>query len=67
MIKFICSTCGESVEENLLPGKHAVAGAARMLDEKKECCSNPQYFDSMGVREGLVKPSLRDMLPSLSA
>ncbi|MFQ3275422.1 MAG: hypothetical protein ACI9LV_000800 [Candidatus Nanohaloarchaea archaeon] len=67
MIEFVCENCGASVEENVLPGKHAVIGTAKLLDRHEECCQNPQYYDSKGFREGTVKQALRDMVPSLSA
>ncbi|MFT4893117.1 MAG: hypothetical protein ACI8Z7_000915 [Candidatus Nanohaloarchaea archaeon] len=67
MIEFVCENCGASVEENVLPGKHAVIGTARLLDRHSECCQNPQYNDSRGFRESRVKPNLREMVSSLSA
>jgi len=67
MIKFVCENCGESIEENVLPGKHTVIGTVRKLDSGGECCQDPQYYDSRGFRENMVKPNLRDMVTSLSA
>lgn len=67
MIEFVCENCGESIEENVLPGKHAVIGTVRILDRHGECCQNPQYYDSRGYREAMVTTSLRDMVSSLRA
>lgn len=67
MIKFVCESCGETKNENVLPGKHAVIGTYRKLDEESECCHSPQYFDSRGFRRDMVHRDLRGMMPSLRA
>lgn len=67
MIKFVCESCGEKRTENVLPGKHAVIGTFRKLDEKSDCCNDPQYFDNRGFRREMVHQDLRGMVPSLRA
>lgn len=67
MIKFVCESCGEKKTENVLPGKHAVIGTFRKLDERSECCRNPQYFDARGFRRDMVHRDLRGMVSALRA
>ena len=67
MIKFVCESCGATKKENVLPGKHAVIGTYRKLDDGAECCRSPQYFDSRGFRREMVQRDLRGMVSSLRA
>lgn len=67
MLEFVCDSCGETKRENVLPGKHAVIGTFRILDEESECCQSPQYFDSRGFRRDMVNTDLRGVVSSLRA
>ena len=67
MINFECDNCGEEKHENVLPGKHAVIGTFRKLDNESTCCEAPRYFDSRGFRKEMVHHDLRGMVSSLRA
>ena len=67
MVKFECTTCGEREEVNVLPGKHAVMGAASNLNRTSKCCDHPEYVDAMGFRENMVNRDLRSLITAFRA
>ena len=67
MVKFECVSCGISENVNVLPGKHAVMGAAANLNRKSDCCNNPEYIDATGFKEGMVNNDLRGLLTAFRA
>jgi len=50
-VSFRCENCGEKVEQNILPMKHAVLGSAYKMNQKAECCTSPEYTDGHGYVE----------------
>lgn len=62
MVKFECVTCGVSEDVKVLPGKHAVMGAAANLNRKSNCCKNPEYVDATGFKEGKVDRNLKGLI-----
>jgi hypothetical protein len=67
MVKFECVSCGISEDVKVLPGKHAVMGAAANLNRKSECCENPEYVDATGFRENMLDRDLRSLLTAFRA
>ena len=67
MVKFECVSCGVSEDVNVLPGKHALMGAAANLNRKSECCENPEYVDMNGFREDKVDKNLRSLITAFRA
>lgn len=67
MIKFECVSCGISEDVNVLPGKHAVMGAAANLNRKSDCCGNPEYVDATGFKEVMVNKNLRSLITAFRA
>jgi len=49
--RFECSSCGERIERNIMPGKHAVMGCLRKIQREEECCENPDFRDLEGYSE----------------
>jgi len=58
-MEFMCENCGVREDKNVLPGKHAVLGTVNLLESEARCCSNPQYFDSQGLKENTVSRDLK--------
>lgn len=67
MVKFECVSCGVSEDVNVLPGKHAVMGAAANLNRSSECCENPEYVDAIGFREEAIDRNLRSLVTAFRA
>jgi len=67
MVKFECVSCGVSEDVNVLPGKHAVMGAAANLNRTSDCCENPEYVDAAGFRENIVDSNFRSLLTAFRA
>ena len=67
MVKFECVNCGISEDVNVLPGKHAVMGAAANLNRKSNCCEKPEYLDATGFKEGMVNKNLRSLITAFRA
>lgn len=67
MVKFECVTCGVSEDVKVLPGKHAVLGAAANLNRSSNCCKNPEYMDATGFRENMVNTNLRSLITAFRA
>lgn len=67
MVDFECTTCGEREEVDVLPGKHAVLGAASNLERKADCCHSPEYVDRKGFRENMVDRDLRGIVSAFRA
>jgi len=63
MVKFECEGCGASEKVNVLPGKHAVLGAAASLNRNSSCCRSPEYVDSTGFRQNMIDSNFRDFIP----
>ena len=51
MTEFRCINCGNQVERNLMPWKHAVLGSVRTLNQEASCCEDPEYEDLEEVLE----------------
>jgi hypothetical protein len=67
MVKFECVSCGVSEDVKVLPGKHAVMGAAANLNRKSDCCRKPKYVDAKGFKEGIVEKDLRSLITAFRA
>lgn len=67
MVKFECTSCGEREEVKVLPGKHAVLGAASNLNRKAECCESPEYMDAKGFRQNTLNRDLRSLITAFRA
>lgn len=67
MVKFECATCGVSEDVNVLPGKHAVMGAAANLNRRSNCCRNPEYVDATGFKENMMDGNLRRLITAFRA
>jgi|AntDeeMinimDraft_6_1070357.scaffolds.fasta_scaffold00019_11 hypothetical protein len=67
MVKFECVSCGMSEDVNVLPGKHAVMGAANNLNRKSDCCKKPEYIDSTGFKQDRVNRNLRSLITAFRA
>lgn len=65
-VSFRCKNCGEVVEQNILPMKHAVLGSAYKINNKSKCCDSPEYTDSYGYVES-VKKSSWSFIPRLTS
>ncbi|MFB6147830.1 MAG: hypothetical protein ABEJ66_03010 [Candidatus Nanohaloarchaea archaeon] len=66
-IAFRCVNCGNTVEKDLLPGKHTVLGEIRVVNREASCCGDPDYRDGQGYRKKMVERSFREFIPGLRA
>lgn len=57
--KFRCVTCGNQVERNLMPWKHAVLGVIPSINRQSNCCSDPNYEDLEGFHKAKGQNTLR--------
>ncbi|MFB6190629.1 MAG: hypothetical protein ABEJ91_03590 [Candidatus Nanohaloarchaea archaeon] len=65
-VKFRCTNCGETVEKDLLPGKHTILGTLPIVNKHADCCEEPSYEDSKGYRRNAGQ-SVREFIPGLKA
>lgn len=63
-VVFRCKNCGEVMEQNILPMKHAVLGTAYKINNQSKCCKNPEYRDDYGYVES-VNNSSWSLIPGL--
>jgi len=54
MIKIKCKNCGETKTRNILPGKHAIAGAVSNTEKTANCCQTPRYTCLETIRKNQV-------------
>lgn len=66
-VEFRCVNCGETVEKDLLPGKHTVLGTLPIVNKHANCCKQPEYEDSMGYRRNMTGQSFKAFIPGLKA
>lgn len=64
--EFRCENCGNRVERNLMPWKHAVLGAIPAINRKNSCCETPDYEDLEGFQSSKSRESLRSRFPRLA-
>lgn len=64
-IKFSCRNCGNQVEKEILPMKHAVIGILRKLDQEQDCCTDPSYRDSREYHLETQRKPLRELVNGL--
>lgn len=67
MVKLECVNCGVSEEVNVLPGKHAVMGAASNLNRKSNCCQKPKYVDPSRLGEEGINRNLGGFIAAFRA
>lgn len=64
-IEFRCINCGETVEKDLLPGKHTILGTLPIVNKHANCCEKPEYEDMEGYHSSMVEQSFRDFIPGV--
>lgn len=64
--EFRCANCGNKVERNLMPWKHAVLGAIPSLNRRVSCCEEPDYEDTEGFEKAHSRKSLRQSIPNFA-
>lgn len=57
--EFRCVNCGNKIEKNLMPWKHAILGIIPSLNRESSCCSNPSYEDLKGFHDAKSQSTLR--------
>jgi hypothetical protein len=57
--KFRCVNCGNKVEKNLMPWRHAINGIIPSINSESSCCENPSYEDGQGFHDAESRNSLR--------
>lgn len=65
-VEFRCLNCGNRVEKDILPMKHAVLGTIPAVNRDSTCCENPEYEDSEGVHRRKHQESYREFLASFA-
>jgi len=64
--KFKCVNCGNKVEKNMMPWKHAVLGIIPSINSKSSCCENPDYQDLQGFQKANSGKSFRQRIPNFA-
>lgn len=57
--KFRCVNCGNKVEKNLMPWRHAINGIIPSINRESSCCESPSYEDGQGFHDAESGNSLR--------
>lgn len=66
-IEFQCMNCGNTVQKDLLPGKHTILGTLPIVNKNAGCCDNPEYEDMRGYHRNMAERSLTELVPGLRA